>query len=189
FVSRAPGASVWTVLGSAATGLDGSTTFPAASTDAATEFGAYYSDVAGLVQTPTATTVVHVIDLKPAVPSVVVYRAPVRIAGHLVQDNTRGLAAQRVAVKFRPHAGLAWTRTQWVTTNAAGIAWTSGRFTRTFQVGIQFPGGSGLAPSPLVVKTVQVRPKPATARNGFRFPFLNARMATSPGSWSLDQGV
>ena len=189
FVSRAPGASVWQVLGSASTGVDGTATFPVRAVGAATEFGAYYSDVAGAVQTPTSTTVVHVIDLKPAVPSVVVYRSPVRIAGHLVQDGSHGLASQRVAVKFRPRAGAAWTSTRWVTTNAAGLAWTAGRFTKTFQVGIQFPGAAGLAPSPFVIKTVIVRPKPATARNGFRFPFLNPRQVTSPGSWTFDQGI
>src|SRR5438270_5142929 len=160
FVSRPEGSSVWQVLGSASTGVDGTATFPVQPVDAPTEFGAYYSDVAGLVQTPTATAVVHVIDLKPAVPAVVVYKAPVHIAGHLLQDGRQGLASQRVAVKFRPSATSGWTRTQWVTTNAAGIAVTSGRFTKTFQVGIQFPGASGLAPSPLVVKTVKVRPKP-----------------------------
>ena len=189
FVSRPLGASVWQVLGSAATGVDGTTTFPVREVDVATEFGAYYSDVAGLVQTPTATAVVHVIDIKPTVPSAVVYRAPVHIAGHLLQDGSHGLPGQRVAVKFRPRTGVAWTRTQWLTTNAAGIATTAGRFTKTFQVGIQFPGATGLAPSPLVVKTVKVRPKPATARNGFRFPFLNPQASSSPGSWTFDQGI
>jgi murein DD-endopeptidase MepM/ murein hydrolase activator NlpD len=76
-----------------------------------------------------------------------------------------------------------------VTTNAAGIAVASGRFTKDFQVGIQFPGAGALAPSPLVVKTVRVRPKPAVARSGFRFPFLNPRQAQSPGSWTFDQGI
>lgn len=189
FVSRSPGASVWQVLGSASTGLDGTTTFPVRAVNAATEFGAYYSDVAGVVQTPTSTVVVHVIDIKPSVPSVVAYRSSVRIAGHLVQDGSQGLASQRVAVRFRPRAGAAWTNTRWLTTNAAGIAWTAGRFTKTFQVGIQFPGTAGLAPSPLVVKTVRVQPRPATARNGFRFPFLNPRSVTSPGSWTFDQGI
>ena len=40
-----------------------------------------------------------------------------------------------------------------------------------------------------MVKTVKVRPKPATARSGFRFPFFNPRQAESPGSWTFDQGI
>ena len=189
FVSRPAGTSVWQVLGSASTGVDGTTTFPVQPVDAATEFGAYYSDVAGVVQTPTATADVHVIDLKPAVPAVVAYKAPVHIAGHLLQDGSQGLASQRVAVRFRPSASAAWTATHWVTTNASGVAVTWARFTKTFQVGIQFPGAGGLAPSPLVVKTVKVRPRPATAPSGFRFPFLNPGQSTSPGSWTFDQGI
>jgi murein DD-endopeptidase MepM/ murein hydrolase activator NlpD len=157
--------------------------------DTATEYGAYLTVDGNVLKSETATAVVHVIDLAPSVPSVVRYNAPVTLAGHLLQDGSQGLASQRVSVMFRPRAGAAWTRTQWVTTNAAGVARLAGRFTRTFQVGIQFPGAGALAPSPLAVKTVRVVPRPLTARNGFRFPFLDPGMVTSPGSWSLDQGV
>ena len=189
FVSRSPGTATWQVLGSATTGADGTTTLPLQALTTATEFGAYDATAPGVVDGPTATAVVHVIDMKPAVPSVVAYNTRVRLAGHLLQDGSRGLAAQRVQVKFRPAAASAWSHTQWVTTDASGVATLSGRFTRTFQVGIQFPGATGLAPSPLVVRTVKVRPRAMTAANGFRFPFLSRGMVTSPGSWSLDQGV
>lgn len=189
FVTRAPGASDWQPLGSASTGADGMTTFPVHSVDAASEFGAYFSAAADAVRSDPATTVVHVIDIAPKVPSVVRYNAPVRLAGLLVQDGTHGLARQRVQVRFRPSAAAAWTRTRWVTTNAAGIGALAGRFTRTFQVGIRFPGAGALAPSPLAVRTVRVVPPPMTSHRGFRFPFLDPGMVTSPGSWTLDQGV
>ena len=189
FVSRAPGAATWQVLGSAMTGADGSATLPVSAVDSASEFGAYFSAPAGAVTSDTATTVVHVIDIAPQVPTAVRYNAPVTIAGRLVQDGAQGLASQTVQVRFRPDASKPWTRTQSVTTDSAGLAHVAGRFTKTFQVGIQFPGTAGLAPSPLVVKTVRVVPRPMTAHNGFRFPVLDPGMVTSPGSWSLDQGV
>ena len=189
FVSRVPGTGTWQLLGSSTTGTDGTTTLPVSTVGTPTEFGAYLTADGSVVKSDTATAVVHVIDLAPSVPSIVRYNAPVTLAGHLLQDGTQGLSSQRVAVKFRPRAGVAWTRTRWVTTNAAGVATLAGRFTRTFQVGIQFPGAAGLAPSPLAVKTVRVAPRPMTSHNGFRFPFLNPGMVTSPGSWSLDQGV
>ena len=189
FVSRAPGASSWQVLGSAMTGADGTTTLPVPAVDSASEFGAYFSAANGAVTSDTATAVVHVIDIAPQVPTSVRYNAPVTLAGRLVQDGAQGLASQPVQVRFRANATKPWTRTQSVTTNAAGVARLAGRFTKTFQVGIQFPGAGGLAPSPLVVKTVRVVPRPMTAHSGFRFPFLNPGMVTSPGSWSLDQGV
>ena len=53
------------------------------------------------MQTPTATAVVHVIDLKPAVPSVVVYRAPVRIAGHAF--GLLGLVWSGIRDPFKDH--------------------------------------------------------------------------------------
>jgi murein DD-endopeptidase MepM/ murein hydrolase activator NlpD len=189
FVSRAPGAAAWQVLGSATTGVDGTTTWPVPSVDAPTEFGAYFSAAGGVVTSDTAASVVHVIDIAPQVPATVRYNAPVTLAGRLIRDGAQGLPGQRVQVRFRAGSAKPWTRTQWVTTNAAGVARLVGRFTSTFQVGIQFPGGTGLPPSPLVVKTVRVVPRPMTARNGFRFPLLSPRMVTSPGSWSLDQGV
>jgi murein DD-endopeptidase MepM/ murein hydrolase activator NlpD len=189
FVSRAPGASTWQVIGSATTGADGTATLPVRAVGAVTEFGAYLTVADTVVKSDTATAVVHVIDIAPSVPTLVRYNARVTLAGHLLQDGSQALASQRVSVRFRPRPGAAWTRSHWVTTNAAGVARVAGRFTHTFQVGIQFPGAGALAPSPLAVKTVRVVPRPMTARNGFRFPFLNAGMVTSPGSWSLDQGV
>ena len=189
FVSRDPGSATWQVLGSATTGADGTTTLPVSAVDAPTEFGAYFSAAGGTVTSQTATAVVHVIDMAAQVPTAVRYNAPVTLAGRLIRDGAQGLASQSVQVRFRPDAAKPWTRTQWVTTNAAGVAKLGGRFTRTFQIGIQFPGTAGLAPSPLVVKTVRVVPRPMTAHNGFRFPFLSPGMVTSPGSWSLDQGV
>jgi hypothetical protein len=189
FVSRAPGAATWQVLGSATTGVDGTTTLPVPSVDAATEYGAYFSAAGGVVTSDTAESVVHVIDIAPQVPATVRYNAPVTLAGRLLRDGAQGLPSQRVQVRFRAGSTKPWTRTRWLTTNAAGVARLAGRFINTFQVGIQFPGAADLPPSPLVVKTVRVVPRPMTARNGFRFPFLNPRMVTSPGSWSLDQGV
>ena len=189
FVSRDPGAAAWQVLGSATTGADGTTTFPVHAVDGATEFGAYFSAPGGALTSKTSTAVVHVIDMAAKVPTTVHYNAPVTLAGQLLRDGAEGLANQSVQVRIRPAASAAWTRTQSVTTNGAGVAKLAGRFTHTFQVGIQFPGTPGLAPSPLVVKTVHVTPRPMTAHNGFRFPFLDPGMVTSPGSWSLDQGV
>jgi len=186
FLDRTPGVATWQVLGSATTGVDGTTTLPVQALDAATEFGATYSDVNGTVRSNTASTAVHVIDLHPHAPRVVAYKAPVTIAAHLVQDGTHGLAGQAVQVRFRPGARHAWSSPRVVRTNSAGTATIAGRFTRSFQVGIKFPGAGGLAPSPFAVRTVHVTGGSPT---GFRFPFLHVSQATSPGSWSLDQGV
>ena len=189
FVTRAAGATTWQVLGSALTGADGTATLPVSAVDGASEYGAYFSAADGAVTSQAATAVVHVIDIAPQVPSVARYNEPVTLAGRLVRDGAQGLPSQTVQVRFRTGASAPWTRTQSLTTNGAGLVRLAGRFTRTFQVGIQFPGADGLAPSPLVVRTVRVMPRPMTAHNGFRFPFLNPGMVTSPGSWSLDQGV
>jgi murein DD-endopeptidase MepM/ murein hydrolase activator NlpD len=189
FVSRAPGAATWHSLDAVTTGADGSATYTVAKVNAATEYGAYYSDVEGLVRSSTASRVVHVIDMRPAVPRTVGYNAPVRLAGHLVQDAHRGLASQRVQVRFRNSASSAWSRATWVTTDGSGVAALTRRFTHSVQVGIRFPGAAGLAASPLAVASVTVKPRPATSSSGFRFPFLNPGQVQSPGSWSLDQGV
>jgi murein DD-endopeptidase MepM/ murein hydrolase activator NlpD len=113
--------------------------------------------------------------------------ANVTVAAHLVKDTT-GIAGQLVQVRFRPSGQSAWGAVHWARTDAAGVAKVGTRATRTFQVGIRFPGAGTLAPSPFKVATVRVK-HTATTPSGFRFPFLNMSQATSPGSWSLDQGV
>lgn len=188
-VQRAPGATVWQRLATVTTGADGTAAYRVGVVSAPTEFGAYYSDANGFVRSATATAVVHVIDMKPAAPTAVAYDAPVRLAGHLLQDARNGIASQRVQVRFRSRSGAAWSAATWVTTNSSGVATLTRRFTHSFQVGIRFPGANGLAPSPLAVATVTVKPRVATTPTGFRFPFLNPGQAEGSGSWSLDQGV
>jgi len=189
FVSRAPGSTAWQPLGQATTSTDGLATLPVSTVAAATEYGVFYTDAAGVVGSTTATQLVHVIDMKPAAPTTVAYNAPVRLAGHLLEDAQRGIAQQRVQVRFRSSATSAWSSPAWVTTDRTGVASISRRFTHTFQVGMRFLGTSDLAASPLAVATVVVKPRPATSSAGFRFPFLNPGQAESPGSWTLDQGV
>ena len=189
FVEHAPGAPAWARLAEATTDSNGVAAVPVTGVESVTEYGAYYADLAGTIRSTTATALVHVIDMKPAAPSAVAFDAPVRLAGHLLQDAREGIAGQRVQVRFRTSARDAWSAPTWVTTDRSGIATLTRRFTHSFQVGIRFPGATSLAPSPLAVASVVVKARPAVSSTGFRFPFLNPGQAESPGAWSLDQGV
>ena len=189
FLARTPGSSTWQRLGSATTGVDGVAQLPVDHVSAATEYGVTYLDANGAVSSNTAARVVHVIDMRPATPRAVAYNAPVHLAGHLLEDSARGIARQRVQVRFRSSGASGWSTPTWVTTNGSGVAALTRRFTHTFQVGIVFPGADGLAPSPLRVSTVIVKPRVGMSSSGFRFPFLDPGQAESPGAWTLDQGV
>jgi murein DD-endopeptidase MepM/ murein hydrolase activator NlpD len=189
FVSRPAGAASWSILGSATTGADGSTTFPVRSVDEATDYGAYYTDASGTVRSQTASTVIHVIDLAASAPQTVAYNHRATVSGNLVQDGMQGVAGEPVQVRFRTSPRSAWSTTRWTTTDTSGAATLTTRLTHTVQVGLRFPGSATLAPSPERVVTIHVAPKPALAPSGFRFPFLDPSAASAPGSWTLDQGV
>jgi murein DD-endopeptidase MepM/ murein hydrolase activator NlpD len=189
FLSRASESSQWQPIATAQTDADGVAVSVAQHVAEPTEFGADYSDAAGLVRASAPVQTAHVIDLTSAAPRTVGYNASVTIRGHLVQDRVHGIAAQTVQVRFRPSSSSAWSAPHNVVTNSAGVATLAKRLTRSQQVGIRFAGANGLAASPLSVTTITVKPKVAASSSGFVFPFERPSLATSSGEWSLDQGV
>jgi murein DD-endopeptidase MepM/ murein hydrolase activator NlpD len=185
FLSRPPGTSTWTTLGLATTDGAGWASFLVASLPAPDEFGVAYSLAGGLLRTPVAAAVVHVVDVHPAAPVSAAYRAPVHLGASLFLDRS-GVAGKRVQFLFRPSAHSRWTAARWATTDAYGRASLTGRFTRSFQLGVRFAGAPGLAPSPLRITTVTVRPPAIPA---FVFPFRTPGHARPPSTWTLDNGV
>ncbi|MBV9096870.1 MAG: M23 family metallopeptidase [Frankiaceae bacterium] len=188
FVVRPAGSTTWTGFATATTDANGVASIATRAVTGPTEFGAYYAEAAGVLRSNTASTVVHTIDLAPSAPAAVTANAPVRIAGHLLKDGTRGIASQPVKVWLRASPRSAWSAPLSLRTNSYGIATLATRFTRTTQVGIRFPGANGLAASPLAIRTVTVKAAVAST-SGFVFPFANPRQVESSGSWSRDQGI
>jgi hypothetical protein len=188
FVARPVGGTTWTRFATATTDRNGVASTATAAVARPTQFGAYYSDVNGVIRSQTATAVVHTIDMAPKAPSTVYMNAPVTIAGHLLKDGTHGIASQPVKVWMRTSSSAPWSAPLTLRTNSSGVATLARKFTRTTQVGIRFPGASGLAPSPLAIATVTVKAMAASV-SGFVFPFANPRLAEPSGSWTQDQGI
>jgi len=188
FVARSVGATTWTTFATATTNANGIASVATRGVTRPTEFGAYYADATGVLHSNTATTVVHTIDLAPSAPTAVLANAQVTIAGHLLKDGTRGIASQPVKVWLRASPTSAWSSPLSLRTNSYGVATLATRFSRTTQVGIRFPGASGLAASPLAIRTITVKAATASA-SGFVFPFANPRQVEPSSSWTQDQGI
>ncbi len=187
FVARAPGATTWGLVATATTARSGMASVVSKAITRPTEFGAYYSDISGVVHSNTATTIVHTIDMGHSASVTVATNAAVTIVGHLLEDGVHGIASQVVKVSLRGSSTSSWSAPLSLRTNSSGIATWVKRFTRTTQVGIRFPGANGLAASPLAIVTVTVKAPASTG--GFVFPFANPRQAEPVGNWTLDQGV
>jgi hypothetical protein len=188
FVARAPGATAWGTVATVQTDRNGAASVVSQVVTRATEFGAYYFDVDGIVHSNTATAIVHTIDMTPNKTAVAITtNTSVTIAGHLLKDGVHGIASMVVKVSLRGSSKSAWSAPISLRTNSYGVAMLAKRFSRTMQVGIRFPGASGIAASPLAIVTVTV--KPAASTSGFVFPFANPRQAEPMGNWSQDQGI
>lgn len=190
FVARwAPDAD-WRTLGISRTDMDGWAALRVDSVDAPTQYGVYYAGTRGVLASRTATAYVHVVDLVAAAPHHVRAGHPARIGGRLLLDG-EGVSSEPVHFMFRKSAQHKWHAARWDMGNAAGWARVQRRFHHTYQVGVRFEGSEGLAPSPLVIRTVHVRrpPAPEVPKSGFVFPFLNPSIAMSPSSWTQDQGI
>jgi hypothetical protein len=186
FVSRAGSRAEWHIMGSIRTGLGGYATWHVPVVNARTQYGAYYPGIRGIAASPTATAVVHVIDVVASAPARVRRGHPAQLAGRLTMDG-HGVASQPLHFMFRGGAHQRWRNTTWDRANQAGWARVERRYPHTFQVGIRFEGADGLARSKLAVATVHVK-QPA-APPTFVFPFRDPGRAMSPGAWSQDQGV
>ena len=187
FEARPAGATAWTSFATAKTDHNGMAAIASRAVTGPTQFGVVYTDLAGVVHSNTATSVVHTIDMASSAPAVATVNAQVTIAGHLLKDGVTGISSQPVKVWLRTSSTSRWSSPLYLRTNSSGIAALAKRFTRTTQVGIRFPGANGLAASPLAIATVTV--KAATSVSGFVFPFANPRQVESAGSWSQDQGI
>lgn len=194
FVSRPVGASTWSPFANVTTDAQGLAHTTSLHLTSPTEIGAYYADATGAVHSDVTSSVVHVIDVATSAPKVALVNATVVVKSRLVEDRVHGVSAQLVKMWLRVPSAPRWSAPLNARTNSAGIATVSRRLTRTTQVGVQFLGANGVAPSPMRIVTIVVKPRPAAAvrharRGGIVFPFANPSQAQSVGAWTLDQGV